>query len=302
MKRKETNSIKRSYNDKIFDIADNIILVVLLFIFAWPLWFVLIASFSDYNAVASGQVILWPKGLTLGGYQEVFKYNTLWTGYANTIFYSVVGTAINMIMTVCCAYPLSCKDFKPRKVIMYILMFTMYFSGGLIPTYLVVKSLGLLSTRWAMIIPGAVSFYNCLIVRSYFMNSIPTELKEASTLDGANAAQYLLKVVLPLSKPVLAVVALYYFIGHWNDYYNALIYIYDKNLYPLQTILKNLLCDVQSTMDMGGMDTEFLSELYARKQIMKYSVIIVSMIPVLMIYPLVQKYFVKGVMVGAVKG
>lgn len=302
MIRKKNNRARRSYNDKIFDVVDNAILVVLLVIFVCPLWFVLIASFSDANAVTTGKVIFWPYDFTLEGYTELLKYDQLWKGYANTIFYAVVGTLVNMFMTVCCAYPLSNKQFLPRKIILYFCMITMYVSGGMIPTYLVVKSLGLLSTRWAMIIPGALSFYNVLVVRSYFMNSIPGELQEAATLDGANAAQYLLKVVLHLSKPVLAVVSLYYFVGHWNDYYTALLYIYDKDLYPIQTILKNLLIDVASTTDMMAMDPELVNALLERQQIMKYSSIIVAMIPVLVIYPFIQKYFVKGVMIGAVKG
>lgn len=302
MRKKETNQLKRSYNDKIFDVADTVILVLLLLIFVWPLWFVVVASVSDANAVTTGKVIVWPYDFTPEGYTELLKYTQLWRGYANTIFYSVVGTLVNLVMTICCAYPLSNKQFLPRKIILYFCMITMYISGGMIPTYLVVRSLGLLSTRWAMIIPGALSFYNALVVRSFFMNSIPIELQEAATLDGANAAQYLVKVVLQLSKPVLAVVSLYYFVGHWNDYYTALIYIYDKDLYPLQTILKNLLVDVTATTDMLSLDPEMVTALLERQQIMKYSSIIVAMIPVLILYPFIQKYFVKGVMIGAVKG
>ena len=293
---------KRSYQDKIFHMADTAILVVLLVVFAWPLWFVLIASFSSSSAVMTGKVIIWPHDFTLEGYRELLQYTQLWRGYANTIFYAGVGTLVNMVMTICCAYPLSNKQFLPRKIILYFCMITMFVSGGLIPTYLVVKSLGLLSTRWAMIIPGALSFYNALIVRSYFMNSIPAELQEAATLDGANAAQYLVKVVLPLAKPVLAVVYLYYLVGHWNDYYTALIYIYDKELYPLQSVLKNLMVDAKSTTDLLTMDPKELTALLERQQVMKYCSIIVAMIPVLVIYPFIQKYFVKGVMIGAVKG
>ncbi|MBO5069161.1 MAG: carbohydrate ABC transporter permease [Roseburia sp.] len=302
MKRETLYRGKRSYHDKIFHVVDTAILLVLFVVFAWPLWFVLIASFSSSSAVMTGKVILLPRDFTLEGYTELLQYTQLWRGYANTIFYAGVGTLVNMLMTICCAYPLSNKQFLPRKIILYFCMVTMYVSGGLIPTYLVVKSLGILSTRWAMIIPGALSFYNALIVRAYFMNSIPVELQEAATLDGANAAQYLMKVVLQLSKPVLAVVSLYYFVGHWNDYYTALIYIYDKELYPLQTVLKNLLMDVKSTTDILTMDPKELAALLERQQIMKYSSIIVAMIPVLVIYPFIQKYFVKGVMIGAVKG
>ena len=302
MYRNSSNPIKRTYGDKIFDAVNIIIMLVLLFIFVWPLWFVLIASFSNPMAVAKGEVLFLPKGITLEGYKMMLEYKSLWAGYANTILYTAMGTLINLILTVCCAYPLSTKDFLPRKVITYLLMFTMYFSGGIIPLYLVVKDVGLVNTRWAMIIPGAISFYNCLVVRSYMMNSIPGELKEAATLDGANAAQYLIKVVLPLSKPVLAVVGLYYLVGHWNDYRSALLYIYDEAMYPLQTVLRNLLSSVSYIDVEGIVDPEELDMLYKRSMQMKYCVIIAAALPMLCAYPFIQKFFVKGVMVGSVKG
>ncbi|MBQ8813709.1 MAG: carbohydrate ABC transporter permease [Lachnospiraceae bacterium] len=302
MYRNSSNTIKRTYGDKIFDAVNIVIMLVLLFIFVWPLWFVLIASFSNPMAVAKGEVLFLPKGITLEGYKMMLEYKSLWVGYANTILCTAAGTVINLILTVCCAYPLSTKDFLPRKVITYLLMFTMYFSGGIIPLYLVVKEVGLVNTRWAMIIPGAISFYNCLVVRSYMMNSIPGELKEAATLDGANAAQYLIKVVLPLSKPVLAVVGLYYLVGHWNDYRSALLYIYDEAMYPLQTVLRNLLSSVSYIDVEGIVDPEELDMLYKRSMQMKYCVIIAAALPMLCAYPFIQKFFVKGVMVGSVKG
>lgn len=279
-------------------------MVVLLIIFAWPLWFVLIASFSDPMAVNSGQVLLWPKGIQFDGYELMLEYKELWTGYANTIFYTVVGTAINLFMSVCFAYPLSQKGLKFRRVFLLAFVFTMYFQGGLIPTYLVVKDVGLVDTRWAMIIPGAISVYNCLIIRSYFMNSIPEELQEAAKLDGANAAKYLWKVVLPLSKPVLAVVGMYYAVSHWNDFYNALIYIYNDELLPLQSILRNLLMSANALLDStsGISDPELLDMMFNRVMVMKYCVIIAAAVPMLCVYPFIQKFFVKGIMVGSVKG
>lgn len=296
---------KRSYTDKIFDVVNVILMLLLVVIFVWPLWFVLIASISDPVEVWAGNVLLIPKNLTLIAYETLLDYDVIWTGYGNTIFYTVVGTFVNLVMTVCCAYPLSRKDFMPRKVLLILFMFTMYFSGGLIPSYLVVSQVGLLDTRWAMIIPGAISVYNMLVVRSYFINSIPGELQEAATLDGANTAQYLWKVVLPLSKPVLAVVGLYYGVGHWNDFYTALIYIYNDKLLPLQTYLRNLLMTAQLTLSnttgtsMGAAEIEALTKL---EQTLKFSVIIVAAVPVLCVYPFIQKFFVKGVMVGSVKG
>lgn len=296
--------LRRRYSDKVFYMSDTAILVILLILFAWPLWFMVIASFSNHVAVTTGKVILWPVDFHFDAYAEMLEYKSFWRGYANTIYVTVVGTAVNMVLTVCCAYPLSRKDFLPRKPILYYLLIPMYVSGGLIPGYLVVRNLGLLDTYWAMIIPSAVSYYNCLVVRSYFMHSIPEELQEAATLDGANAAQYLVKVVLPLSKPVLAVVGLYYLVGHWNDYYSALLYIYDKRLYPLQSILKNLLVDAadMGAMTEGQITAEQMLAKLNRMELLKYSTTIVSILPILMVYPYVQKFFVKGVMVGSVKG
>ena len=302
MKKRKLRELIYSNSDRIFDKVNLILMLIIVTIMIWPLWFVVIASISDPIKVSTGAVLVIPKGLTFEGYKKMLEYKSLWVGYANTIIVTLVGTALNLIMTVCCAYPLASKEFLPRKIVMYFLMVTMYFGGGMIPTYLVVKQLGLVDTRWAMIIPAAVSFYNCLIVRSYFINSIPNELKEAAILDGANASQYLIKVMLPLSKPVLAVVGLYYAVAHWNDYYSALLYIYDTKLYPLQSALRNLLLSTQSIQASGNIDLELLEKMYRQQEQMKYCVIIAAAIPVLCIYPYIQKYFVKGVMVGSLKG
>ena len=305
MKRKnsENRQIKRSYSDKIFDIVNLLVMVILLVIFVWPLWFVVIASFSNPNQVWMGEVVLWPKGFTLISYETLLEYERIWVGYRNTLFYTVVGTLVNLVMTVCGAYPLSRKDFLPRHFFMFLFMLTMYFGGGLIPTYLVVSGLGLVDTRWAMIIPGAVSIYNIIITRTYFMNSIPASLQEAATLDGANSFQYLMRVVLPLSKPIIAVVGLYYAVGHWNDFYTALIYLYNEDLMPLQSFLRDMLMSTKMTLNnLSGLDTATVELKTHLAQTLKYSVIIVSTVPVLCIYPFIQKYFVKGVMVGSVKG
>ena len=301
MKLKEIAKNRRSYSDKIFDILNVLIMLILILVFAWPLLFVVSASFSDPNAVNAGQVLLFPKGITTVGYELILAYKQLWVGYGNTIFYTVVGTCINMIMSVCLAYPLSDKSFMPRKILLAFFMFTMYFSGGLIPGYLLFKRLGILNTRLAMIVPGMVSVYNSLIIRSYFMNSIPKELKEAAYLDGANSAQYLVKVVLPLSKAVFAVVGLYYMVSHWNNFTNALYYVYDTSLYPLQNILRDLLMSSRLTADLLE-NPEAYEIAYKQTLLMKYCVIIAATVPMLCVYPFIQKYFVKGVMVGSVKG
>jgi len=300
--KKQINKISNSFSDKVFDGVNLVVMLVLLVIFVWPLWFVLIASISDPNEVWRGNVVLFPKGVTMDSYKALMEYKQIWVGYGNTIFYTVVGTAVNVIATICAAYPLSRRDFVPRKFFLIMFMITMYFGGGLIPTYLVVSKLGLLDTRWAMIIPGAVSIYNVIVMRTYFMNSIPATLQEAATLDGANSFQYLIHIVLPLSKPIIAVIALYYAVGHWNDFYTALIYIYDEKLMPLQSFLRDILMSTKMTVNnTSGLDAATVARKAQLAQTLKYSVIIVSTLPVLCIYPFIQKYFVKGVMIGSVK-
>jgi putative aldouronate transport system permease protein len=294
---------RRNYSDKIFDIVNVAVMIVLLIIFIWPLWFTVIASLSSPKEVWLGNVILWPKEFTLTAYNAILEYKTIWIGYRNTIFYTVVGTILNIILTICAAYPLSRKDFVPRNFFMFMFMLTMYFSGGLIPTYMVVSKLNLINTPWAMIIPGAVSIYNVIITRTYFINSIPSSLQEAAELDGANSFKFLVKIVLPLSKPIIAVIALYYAVGHWNDFFSALIYINDKDLMPLQSFLRDLLMtNKMSLSNLQGLDAAQTEARMQLAQTLKYSAIIVSTVPVLCIYPFIQKYFVKGIMIGSVKG
>lgn len=289
--------------DIVFDAANLLIMLALLVIFTWPLWFVLIASISDPAQVWQGNVILLPKKITLDAYKEVLNYKTIWIGYGNTIIYTVLGTSINMVLTVCGAYPLSRKDFVSKKFFTIMFMITMYFSGGLIPSYLVVNKLNLINTVWAMVIPNAVSVFNIIITRTYFMNSIPDELLEASQIDGANNVQYLFKVVLPLSKPILAVIMLFYAVGHWNDFYSALIYINSQELMPLQSVLRKILMSAQMTLQItSSMSPDEIMRKTQLAQTLKYSSIIISTIPVLCLYPLVQKHFVKGIMIGSVKG
>lgn len=291
----------RRYSDKIFHIFNTLLMLGLLVIFVWPLWFVLIASFSDPNKVSSGQVLLIPKGITLGGYELMLKYKSVLIGYKNSISYTFVGTLASLFFSICLAYPMSDKSFAPRKYLMIIFMISMYFGGGVIPTYLLLRGLKIINTYWAMILPGMISVSNSLIIRSYFMNSIPGELKEASTLDGANSAQYLIKVVLPLSKPVMAVIGLYYAVSYWNNYTKALYYIYDSEKYPLQMVLRSLLT-ASKLVDELTYDPEYVETVLQQAQLMKYSTIILASVPMLCVYPFIQRYFIKGVMVGAVKG
>lgn len=303
---KKKRILSNSPSDRIFDIVNIVINFCLLIIFVFPLWFVVIASFSDPNEIYAGNVIFWIKGFTLTGYKELINYEPIWVGFRNSVFYTVVGTIVNLFMTILCAYPLSRKDWLPRRFWLKFCLITMYFSGGLIPTYLVVKEMNLLDTPWVMIIPGALSFYNALIVRSYFMNSIPSALQDAAELDGASHPQYLRHVIIPLSKPVLAVVGLYYAVGHWNDYYTALIYIKDKDLFPLQTALRSALGNAQAIADaVAKGNTQMIDDLINSQALaasLRYTTIIVGVLPMMLVYPFVQKHFVKGVMIGAIKG
>ena len=278
-----------------------LVLTLLAIVILYPLIYVLSASFSSAQAVNSGRVWLWPVEPTLAGYEAIFKNRMVLVGFYNSLFYTVVGTLINVVMTVLAAYPLSRPELPGRRIIAFIFFFTLLFSGGLIPTYLVVRDLGMLSTRWALILPTALSIWNMLIARTFFENNIPKELREAAQLDGCDDFNFLWRVVLPLSGPILAVLALFYGVGHWNSYFNALIYLYDKNLWPLQLVLRDIL--VQNQVDPGmAADIRGVAAKAQLRELLKYSLIVVATVPLLVIYPFVQRHFVKGVMLGSVKG
>lgn len=297
------NSMKRmSKGDVIFEIVNCVFLGLIAVIILYPLIYVVSASFSDAMSVTSGKMILWPVDLTLENYKEVFKNENIILGFRNSVIILFSGTAINLVMTVLAAFPLSRRDLWGKNVLMKLITFTMFFSGGLIPTYLMVgKTLGLMNNWLALILPGAISVYNMIIMRTYFMTSIPYELQEAAEIDGCSPLGTLIRIILPLSGPVLAVIALYYGVGHWNSYFNALLYISDDKLAPLQLYLRKVLTlnNAQSLMTMGS---DEMARQAMRAETIKYSVIVVSSIPMLVIYPFVQRFFVKGVMIGAVKG
>lgn len=296
------NFAKQSFGEKVFDIFNITVMIFLLVIFSWPLIFVLSASLSDPLAVATGRVWVLPVGFNLEAYREILRFNHIWIGYRNTIIYTFFGTILNIVMTICAAYPLSKKDFMPRHFFMTMFLITMYFSGGLIPTYLVVLRLGLVNTIWAMLLPSAVSFFNIIIMRTFFQTSIPTALHEAAKLDGANEAQILLRVVLPLSTPIMAVMALFYGVGRWNSFFDALIYLTDINRYPLQIFLRNILIRNQVDISTVGLDVAQVAARQHLARTIQYGVIVVASVPVLMLYPFAQRYFVKGVMIGSIKG
>lgn len=292
---------KYSSGDKVFTILLHIFLLLALLIVLLPLMYVVSASFSDPQAVIRNEVWLFPVRPTLRGYEAVFRNKNILTGFYNSFIYLIVGTTVNIVMTVLCAYPLSRKEFTARNKIAMIFVFTMYFSGGLIPSYMLVKYLGLINTRWAIIIPSAMSTYNMIICRTYFVNSIPDELYEAAQLDGCTPFKYLMKVVIPLSKPIIAVLTLYYGIAKWNSYFDAMIYLSNKQYFPLQIILRDILIlnDIDYTMIT---DARAIAAQRGLTDLLKYSTIVVASLPVLIMYPFAQKYFVEGIMIGAVKG
>lgn len=293
--------IKDSFGDKIFYSAINIFLFILLLIIGIPLIYVLAASFSSPDAVMSGKVLLWPVNFSLEGYKAVFQHKLILSAYGNSLFYMVVGTCINVVLTMLAAYPLSRSDLPGGKGIMLMFTFTMVFTGGLIPTYLLVSKLHMLNTRWAMLIPGAITAYNMIVACTFIKSNIPKEMHEAAQIDGCSDWQFFWQFVIPLSKAVIAVITLYYAIGHWNTYFRALIYLKDESMYPLQLVLKDILVSNQISANMV-VDSELAEAKEGLSELLKYSLIVVSVIPVLIIYPFVQKYFVKGVMIGSIKG
>lgn len=292
--------VKGPSDERWFDVLVYFIAAVIIIIVLYPLVFVVSASFSDPARVLNGEVWLLPKGITLDAFNNILRNDKIWIGYRNSIFYTVVGTLINITMTLLAAYPLSRPDLPGRKGLMLIITLTMFFSGGLIPSYLLVKNLGMVDTMWALIIPGAISTYNLIVMRTYFQSSIPWELQEAAHIDGCSNWRLLISIILPLSKPILAVMVLFYAVGHWNSFFNALIYIRTEDLYPLQLVLREILMISQSAgVDGGNVGME---EKILLSESIKYAVIIVSSLPVLIMYPFVQRHFVKGVMIGSIKG
>jgi putative aldouronate transport system permease protein len=296
-----SSHIRESRVDQIFNLVNYTILTILLILVLYPLIYIVSASFSDGAAVISGRVYLWPVDFSLAAYAKIFSYERIWTGYANSIFYAVVGTLVNVGMTLIAAYPLARRDLYGRNLILGLFIFTMFFNGGLIPNYLLVKDLGMLNTRAALIIPQALSVWNLIIAMTYFRSAIPPELLEAAQLDGCNDFQYFTRILLPLSAPIIAVLSLFYAISHWNQFFTAMIYLNKEELYPLQIILRDIL--IQSQVDMNMMeDMKTMAAKQAMRELMKYALIVVASVPVLMIYPFVQKYFVRGIMLGAIKG
>ena len=293
--------MKKSSSRIAFEWFNYVFMVALCVVMLYPFLNVVASSLSNNSAVSRGRVTFYPIGFNLEAYKAVVRYKHIWSGYKNTILYTVIGTGINLLMTICGAYPLSRRQFYGRGVFTFFVAFTMFFGGGLIPTYLVINSYGMLDTFWVMVIPGAISTYNMIIMRTFFQG-IPVELEEAATIDGCNDVQTLWKVILPLSTASLMTIGMFYAVGHWNAWFNAVIYLRDSGRFPVQLWLRTIVLQNQ-VRDLvegsGAVDTE-AENLVA--DTIKFAVIVVAVLPILCVYPFVQKYFVKGVMVGAVKG
>ena len=293
-----------SRDDRIINFIVYLFCTIVLILTVYPLVFVVSASVSEPKHVALGEVILLPKGLTLEGYQTVLAYDEIWIGYKNTIFYTLLGTFINLLVTLPCAYALTREELIGRHVFTKLFTFTMLFNGGLIPLYLTVKSLGQLDTICAVMLPVAMSAYNLIITKTYFQNSIPKELQEAAMIDGCRTTTLFLRIIIPLSMPIIAVIGLYYAVMHWNSYFNAMIYLSNRKLYPLQLFLRSILLE-NMMANLEGADPDAAEAIIRQIQVresMKYGIVVISSLPMLMLYPFIQRYFVKGVMVGAVKG
>lgn len=293
--------VKLSMQDKIYYGFTYGVITVLTLIVLYPLIYILSSSFSSASAVSQGRVVLWPVDFSVEGYRRVFAYSRVWQGYCNTIIYTLAGTAINVVITMTCAYPLARRGLPHKGFFTFLFTFTMMFGGGLIPTYLQVKALGMVNTVWALLIPGAMSVYQMIIARTFITNTIPDELLESAKVDGCSDFCFFFRFVLPLSKAVLAVIALQYAVGHWNNYFDAMIYLQNRDLYPLQIFLREIL--IMSQFDANDLiDAESSVAMAGMADLMKYALIVVSTAPILCIYPLLQKYFVKGVMIGSLKG
>lgn len=293
--------IHRTRGDRIFDAINVAALCLLLAVILYPLIYVLSCSFSDPLLVVQSKITFLPMQPTLVAYQRVFRNELIMTGYQNTLFYTLLGTVLNVAVTTMMAYPLSRHDFAARRPITMLTAFTMLFSGGMIPTFLVVKNLGLIDTVWSLVLPGLVSPWNMFIMKTYFQTSIPTELYEAASIDGADNFHLLQSVVLPLSAPIVAVMVLYYGVAHWNSYFNALLYLRDRTRYPLQLVLRSFF-SANDYSEQGGAGGDSGMTALLVSETMKYALIVIASGPILCLYPLLQRFFVKGVMLGAIKG
>ena len=294
------NRIKDNLSDRIFNIVNLLFATLFFVVILYPLVYIVSASFSDPMAIIQGRVRLWPVNFTIEGYRAVFNHSQIVRGFMNSTWYMVVGTSFNIAMTILVAYPLSRSDFIDRGIFTKLFAFTMLFSGGMIPTFMLINNLGMIDTRWAMVIPGGYSVFNIIVTRTFFRSTIPDEMLESARMDGCRDFTFLLKIVLPLSGPIIAVMVLLYALGHWNAFFAALLYLRTPDLFPLQLILRDIL--LLNQMDEGMMDIADMERRQFFAALIRYALIVVASLPFMLLYPLVQRFFVKGMLLGAVKG
>src|SRR5690625_230192 len=296
------SKIGRSKGDKAFDTINFIISILILIVILYPLYLIVISSISDPNLVNSGQITFWPKGITLKGYELTFGNSNIWMGYRNTIMYTVLNVALSLFIIIPAGYALSRRDLPGRNIFMFLIVFTMFVSGGIIPKYLVVRGLGMINTIWAVFVPSAVSVFNLSVTRNFFATTIPEELLDSAKMDGESNTNFFFRIVIPLSFPIIVVMALFNAVSEWNSFFPALIYLSDYALYPLQLIIREILLASSVNALDEGMDPQELREMQQAAELVKYAVIMVASIPMLILYPFLQRYFVKGVMIGSIKG
>ncbi len=294
--------IKHSKKDRIFLVVNTSILTLFLLIVFYPMWLVLISSFSDPNAVTAGKVIIFPVGFSLEGYKAILSYKMIVRGFMNSLVLMVLGTVFCLIVTALGGYPLSRSDLPGKKYIMFIFTFTMYFSGGMIPYFLLIRDLHLMNTIWALVVPSALNVWNIILMKTYFQTSVPDEIFQAARVDGCSDIVYLVRIGLPLAKPIIAVLSLFTAVGMWNSYFNALLFLNDTELFPLQLVLRDILVVNATNTTEFNLDVESIKRQQEMVALLKYSVIVASSAPLMILYPFVQKYFVKGIMVGSLKG
>ena len=301
MQKTDRNHIRPSVGDKTLTVSVILIKALFALVVFIPLWNIVVSSFSDVNAVLGGRVSLWPVDFSLDGYKAVLSNKDVGTGYLNTLAYTVIGTIVNISVTMICAYPLTRRELPFRGLIMFLFTFTMFFGGGLIASYLNISNLHMINTFWVMILPGAMSVYNMVLARTFIQSSIPNDLMEAARIDGCSYTRYFFKIVLPLSPAILAVLALNYAVGHWNSYFSALIYLRDRSRFPLQLFLREIL--IANTIDDSLLvDPESNEIRQGLADVLKYALIVISTLPVLCFYPFAQRYFMQGIMIGSLKG
>jgi len=298
------NKLTLGRGDRAFYITTVILLIIIVLLIAYPLYFIIVASLSEYRYVLTGEIVLWPKGFNTDSYKRVLETPRVVAGFKNTVYYTSVGTCVNVLLTMMGGYALSI-NFHGRRIAMFFIVFTMFFSGGMIPTYFVVKNLGLLDSFWAMILPGAVSAWNLIIARTFLSSNIPAELYEAAEMDGCSRIWFFISVVMPLSGVLISILAVFYAMGHWNSYFNALIYLINRERYPLQLVLREILIQNSVPVELrstGATDMEMLKYLSQIRELMKYALIVISSVPMIIVYLFFQKNFVKGVLIGSLKG